>query len=77
MVIEVSYLTQDAEANSTFNDTVPANSRKTYDMAWSIQDRSASVMVRSLTPGKRIMCERAMYWLNRCAGTDTIGGYSD
>ena len=77
VAIEVSYLTQDAEANSTFNDTVPANSRKTYDMAWSIQDRSASVMVRSLTPGKRIMCERAMYWLNRSAGTDTIGGYSD
>jgi hypothetical protein len=27
--------------------------------------------------GKKIMVERAMYWNNRSAGTDTIGGYSD
>jgi hypothetical protein len=27
--------------------------------------------------GLPIMVERAMYWNNRGAGTDTIGGYSD
>jgi len=37
----------------------------------------AAVMVRSLTPNNKIMVERAMYWNNRGAGTDTIGGYSD
>jgi hypothetical protein len=34
-------------------------------------------MVTSKTPGEKIMVERAMYWNNRGAGTDTIGGYSD
>jgi hypothetical protein len=34
-------------------------------------------MVTSKTAGKPIMVERAMYWNNRGAGTDTIGGYSD
>src|SRR5450756_1514272 len=28
-------------------------------------------------PNNKIMVERAMYWNNRGAGTDTIGGYSD
>jgi len=37
----------------------------------------AAIMVTSKTSGKKIMCERAMYWNARGAGTDTIGGYSD
>jgi hypothetical protein len=37
----------------------------------------ASIMVKSKTPGKKIMVERSMYWNNRGAGTDTIGGYGD
>ena len=37
----------------------------------------AAIMVTSKTSGKKIMCERAMYWNNRGAGTDTIGGFSD
>ena len=37
----------------------------------------AAVMVQSLTPGRKIMVERAMYWNSRGAGTDTIGVYSD
>jgi hypothetical protein len=36
-----------------------------------------SIMVTPKTAGKKIMVERAMYWENRGAGTDTIGGYSD
>ena len=35
------------------------------------------IRVKSKTAGKSIMVERAMYWNNRGAGTDTIGGYSD
>jgi len=34
-------------------------------------------VVASTTAGKKIMCERSMYFFNRGAGTDTIGGYSD
>jgi len=34
-------------------------------------------MVKSKTPDKKIMVERAMYFFNRGAGTDTIGGFSD
>ena len=37
----------------------------------------AAVLVQSLTAGKSIMVERAMYFQNRLGGTDTIGGYSD
>jgi len=33
--------------------------------------------VTSKSAGKKIFAERAMYWNNRGAGTDTIGGYSD
>lgn len=29
------------------------------------------------TSGKKIIAERAMYWNNRGAGTDTVGGYGD
>lgn len=42
-----------------------------------IKNGSASIMVVSLTPGKKIIAERSVYWNRRGAGTDTIGGYSD
>jgi hypothetical protein len=35
------------------------------------------VVVRSRTPGRPIMVERAMYWNNRAEGTDSIGGCGD
>jgi len=38
---------------------------------------TAAGVVKSPTSGKGIICERAMYWNSRGAGTDTIGGYSD
>jgi len=74
--IQISYLTQTGEGNVTFTDSIPANSRKTYNMAASGFSGRASVLVRSLTTDKKIMVERAMYWNSRGAGTDTIGGYS-
>jgi hypothetical protein len=36
-----------------------------------------AVMVKSKTAGKKIMVERAMYWNNRGADSDTIGGCGD
>ncbi|MBU4302399.1 MAG: hypothetical protein KKE79_04815 [Actinobacteria bacterium] len=75
--IEVSYLRQSGEGNVTFTDTVPAQSRKTYDLGQAYESANAGIVVRSLTQGGKIMVERAMYWNARGAGTNTIGGYSD
>jgi len=77
VTVEISYLTPTGTGNVVFTDTVPANSRKTYDMASSGITLRAGVLVRCTTPGRKIMCERAMYWWDRDSGTDTIGGYSD
>jgi len=76
-MVEISYLTPDGTGNVTFTDTVPANSRKTFSMADKGINGRAAVMVTSKTPDKKIMVERAMYWNNRGAGTDTVGGFSD
>ncbi|HEY5533213.1 MAG TPA: IPT/TIG domain-containing protein [Candidatus Anoxymicrobiaceae bacterium] len=76
VAVQITYLKPDGKNNVTFTDTVPANSRKTYDMADKLDGRAA-IKVTSLTAGKKIMVERAMYWNGRGAGTDTIGAYSD
>jgi hypothetical protein len=77
VTVEVTYMTPDGSGNVVFSDTLAANSRRSYSMAERIPEGSASVMVTSKTAGRKIMVERAMYWNNRGAGTDTIGGYSD
>jgi hypothetical protein len=77
VTVEITYMTPSGAGNVTFTDTIPASSRKTYNMADRIPGSRAATMVRSKTTGKKIMVERAMYWANRSAGTDTIGGYSD
>jgi hypothetical protein len=61
----------------TFQDTIPSNSRKTYNMADKVPNGKAAIYVTCTTAGKQIMVERSMYWNNRGAGTNTIGGYSD
>ena len=78
VTVEISYLTPNGQGNVVKTETIPANSRKTFNMAShsGISGR-ASIMVTSKTAGKKIMVERAMYWNNRGAGTDTIGGFSD
>ncbi len=77
VTVEITYMTPTGAGNKTFQDTIPANSRMTYNMAdKGIQGRAA-IMVTSKTAGKKIMVERAMYWNSRGAGTDTIGGFSD
>ncbi len=75
--VRISYLTPSGTGNVVFTETVGANSRRTFNMADKGLDGRASVLVESLTSGKNIMCERAMYWNSRGAGTDTIGGFSD
>jgi hypothetical protein len=77
VTIEIKYLTVTGKGNVTFEDTIPANSRRTYNMAAKLPNNRASVVVTCKTSGKKVMVERAMYWNNRGAGTGTIGGYSD
>lgn len=78
VTVEISYLTPNGQGNVVKTETIPQNSRRTFNMAsHSGINGRASIMVRCLTSGKKIMVERAMYWNSRGAGTDTIGGYSD
>jgi len=77
VTVEVSYLTPDGAGNVTFEETVGANSRKTFSMADKGINGRAAVMVTCKTAGAKIMVERAMYWNSRGAGTDTVGGFSD
>lgn len=77
VTVEISYLTPNGAGNVVFTDTIPANSRRTYNMVDKGVGGRAAIMVKCLTSGKKIMVERAMYWNSRGAGTDTIGGYSD
>ena len=76
VTIEISYLTQTGEGNVVSYDTIPARSRKSYNMADSWIEGRAAVMVRSTVYEKNIIVERTMYWNSRGAGTNTIGGYS-
>jgi len=74
--ITVTYLLPTG-APVSFSDTVAANTRKTFNMKDKGVSGQAGIVVSSTTAGKKIMVERAMYFFNRGAGTDTIGGYSD
>ncbi len=75
--VEVTYLLAGGTDQVTFTETVTANSRRTFNMADKVDNNRASTVVTSKTSGKKIMCERAMYWNDRGAGTCTIGGYAD
>lgn len=76
VTVEVSYLKAGGGAVS-LTKSIPANSRMTFNMADKIPSGRASIVVTSKSAGKKIMVERAMYWNNKGAGTDTIGGVSD
>ncbi|MHB8896151.1 MAG: IPT/TIG domain-containing protein [Candidatus Geothermincolia bacterium] len=75
--VQVFYLTETGTGNASFTDTIPASSRKSFSMTDKLPQGRASVLVTSKTAGRKIMVERAMYWNDRGAGTDTIGGYAD
>jgi hypothetical protein len=77
VTVDISYLGPAGQGNVTFTQTIPMNSRRTFNMADRGINGRAAVMVTCKTEGKKIMVERAMYWNSRGAGTDTIGGYSD
>lgn len=78
--VRISYLNEGGKDNVVFTDTVPASSRKTYNMADKYAPgatASASIVVESLTAGKKVIVERSMYMNGRWGGTDTIGAWTD
>jgi hypothetical protein len=77
VTVEMTYMTPSGDGNVTWEETIGASSRRTFNMADKKSTGRAAVMVTSKTAGKKIMVERAMYWNSRGAGTDTIGGYAD
>jgi len=74
--IKVTYLPASGKPVS-FTDTLPPDTRRTYNMADKIKSARASVQVQVVGPSGTVMVERSMYLDNKSAGTDTIGGYSD
>jgi hypothetical protein len=78
VVVEISYLSPGGgTGNVTFQDTIAAQSRKTYSLADRVPSGRAAIQVTCKTGGRKIISERSMYWNNRGAGTCTIGGYSN
>ena len=76
--VEISFLTPTGQGNFVFTDYIEPNSRRTYNMSnYLFEATRAGTKVECKTLGKKIMVERAMYWNQRGAGTDTIGGFSD
>jgi hypothetical protein len=75
--VQITYMTPDGKGNVSWTETVPASSRKSFNMGDRLPAGRAAIMVACKTAGKKIMVERAMYWNSMGAGTDTIGGFSD
>ena len=78
--VRISYLGNGGTENVVFTDVIPGNSRRTYNMAdkyGADADASASIMVESLTAGKKVIAERAIYTNGRWGGNCSIGGYDD
>jgi len=75
--VRVTYVSGDGTNNKQFDTTIPALSRKTFNMADTISNANYGIIVECLSSGKKIMVERAIYFIGRGCGTDTIGGYSD
>ncbi len=74
VTVDISYLTPTGTGNVTFSETIPRNSRRTFNMADKISGRAAAlVSCRNNT----VIVERSMYWNSRGAGTNTIGGWVD
>ncbi|MCJ7652999.1 MAG: IPT/TIG domain-containing protein [Actinobacteria bacterium] len=75
--VEIAYLSVGGASNKKFEETIPAGTRRTFNMADGLNNSIAGVVVTSKTQGLKVIVERAMYLNNRGAGTDSIGGYAD
>lgn len=70
--VTITYLTPAGPAAKTVVDTLEPGTRKTYNMKDVVPEGRAAITV---TTPQAVIVERAMYWNNRGAGTDTIGGW--
>ncbi len=75
--VRVTYVAYKSSNNRSFEATIGAQSRRTFNMADTMPPGNYGIIVESLSPGKKIMVERAMYWISRGAGADTIGAFGD
>lgn len=76
--VTVFYLTSDGKGDIGRDETIPANSRRTFNMAEHSQLSGRASIIVAVKPGARpVMVERAMYWNARAAGAGTIGGSGD
>ena len=74
VTVNVTYLAREgSKALVTFQEVMPAKSRKTLNMADKVS-YNCGIKVTCSDP---IMVERSMYGYNRALGTNTIGGFSD
>lgn len=67
----------DRGAVKQFEASIPARSRKTFDMADQVASGRASIVVKCKNPADRVMAERSMYSNSNCAGTCSIGAFED
>lgn len=72
--ITVTYMPQGGGEVQGFEDEIPANSRRSYNMADKVPSGRASAYVQSLDGARPIIVERSMYKDNRASGTCTVGG---
>jgi peptidoglycan/xylan/chitin deacetylase (PgdA/CDA1 family) len=77
VALSITYLPADGGPSRTLTDTVPANSRRTYNMEDLVASGRAATLVHCLSQGGRVIVERSMYWNGRGAGTNTVGAGSD
>lgn len=75
--VEIRYLLANGAGQAGFVVDVPARSRMTFNMGDIVPSARAAVKVSCLSPGKGVLVERSMYWNNRGAGIESIGGCSD
>ncbi|MBU1672811.1 MAG: hypothetical protein KJ993_17115 [Actinobacteria bacterium] len=75
--IVVTYMAQGGGKLYRFGDSVPAFSRRSYNMANMVPSGRASILVEAKDSGRPVLVERAMYGADWGSGTCTIGGYSD
>jgi hypothetical protein len=76
--VTITYLTPEGKHNVVKAEKIPANSRRTFNMAdhMAVSGR-ASVVVTAKAGSRPIVVERSMYWYGRGAGANTIGASRD
>ncbi len=71
--VDVTYLPENGDDPVSRKATIPANSRRTFNMADEIADGRAAILVSVDGGVGDVIAERSMYWDKRGAGTDTVG----